>query len=472
MNSCERVCQLISDPNIKLIDVLLNQEIRGALETDRSGRIVRYFFDHLSELIDYGFGLIEANQIAQTGAFIVLQILCRRNIEQHDEFHRKMLQFLHPDRVISQKSSTIFYKVVDQILRISRAKYFAKLPDPIKYFEYLLSHIDNIAISEHIYLLACAEDNNTFHFLEQVQASKLIMASLKDNDYANEKLLTYARLMLDSPKIRFDSNILGVFTNNEVIDKLFDLGYNHKNYRISAMAFRIIKEVIDFMDPDDHDDDLIFQTTFSKTSNQYQGLCKFVQTGDLFLENKYRAVEIILTVLSFHVTAEKFVLDLAGFLFDQTLKHRHHAFIHRSFYNLFLGISNDEKSFEQFLTKYNIKSKILDYFEDESFENTSFKGYLHEMVVTIQRTIGNKVKDEGDEWSRFVKEEHAEMVRKLKTSYGGRINREPFQDDNYIQPDSRELAIKLFGRSFFTTLADQDREYEEEYDIGYEEESL
>lgn len=467
-----RITSIISNPNSSIIDLIKEDTIKTAIKR-QVPKLLDFILKHVGEFVDVAIGVIKTSVVIQKKALDLLLSNMQpftNQIQNSPEFASHIYAFISQEADFSEVDSTCFCKLIEFYMKDSDCGILNKLPKD-KFIPLLLSRVHHLSISNLMEIITCDTRKSMWKYIENTRVDQVIYNSFGNIDYINERLLNFFRNIICSAEL--GSPVLDLFTKKNSIARFFDFGYNATTH-VAAAAFRVVYEVLGLViyeEESEMQSNILFGTIFAETAENLEALCEFVQQDRPFLDDKYRAIELITAILQVYPDPEPCVVDMMKYLFKKFMELPFHTFLHQSFYNVMLKIGKDDKSLRLLIKKLNMYEEIIKAFDGYDHKQVSYIGHLYAISNYISKKLGPD--PENEEWNKFLEDKISQMRDVISKPFGGMMPNQYYQDDDdddYVTP--REAAISIFGKAFFFGGDDDEFEEEDFLDDDYDEEEL
>lgn len=469
--SLNRINAIINNPDSTIVDVIKEDTIRTALKRNVP-KLLDFIMKNAGDFVDIAIGVIKTNVAIQKKALDLLLSNTQpftSQMQNNPEFIAHLYNFIAQDNDFSEVDSTCYCKIIEFYMKDTDLGILNKL-QPGKFIPLLLRKIHHLSVSNLMEIITCDTRKSMWRYIENTHVDQAIYNAFGDVDYINERLLNYLRNIICSAEL--GSPVLDLFTKKASIAKFFDFGYNATAH-VAAAAFRVVYEVLGLViyeEESEMQSNILFGTIFAETAENLEALCEFVQQDRPFLDDKFRAIELISAIITVYPEPEQCLIDMMKYLFKKFMDLPYHTFLHQSFYNILLKLGKDEKSLRLLVKKLNLYEEILKAFDGYEHKQVSYIGHLYAMSNYIYKKLGQD--PENKEWNEFIENKIIPMREVISKPYGGLFPNQTYNDDDdddYVTP--REAALEMFGKAFFYGGEEEDFD-DEDLDEGYEEEDI
>lgn len=469
-----RMTTIMTDPQYTLVDLLNEDAIKTAVKR-QIPRIIDYFMKNAGLLVDIAFGVCEVPFIIQRRACELLISgfqPFQSQLQYNSDFLQHIYQFVAQETDFTENNGTCFTKIMEHYIKVTDCQILNKLPNRNNFLPAMLKKLHHLCIMNLIEIITCDPRKSMWTYLQSVHAELAMFNAFGDVDYLNERILNYMRNIVCSADN--GSPALDMFTDRKYTARFFNLGYN-ATPRVAAAAFRVIYEVLGLViyeEEGERETNILYDTIFKETAENLEALCEFATQEDKpFLEDNFRAIELIIAILTVYPEPEECVYEMMEKLFDEFFKYPNHTFLHESFYNLFLKVSKGCSNFNAFVERLGMREKIMERFEEKDMKLTCYCGHLYQMSNIIVKKLGKDPKNE--KWNKFYETTIEPMKKIISEPFGGLLPKQAFfdsdDDDEDITP--RDAAYKIFGKSFFLGEEEDDDDPDEEEEESVDDEN-
>ena len=449
----ERIIGITSDPDSKITDLLKDESLKTAIRRQVSD-VINYLKKNVGNLVDVALGVIPAPYPIKRTACEILKFdnnfrQLQQSFQSNPEFFNHIISFLTSKEDFDENNGSCFTSIMESYIK-NDPQILYKFPQREMFLPALIGQIQHLCITNFVEILTCDTRKSMWNYLENMHIERVLFNAFGTVDYLNERILNYMRNIVCSTDM--GSPVLDMFTEPACISKLFDFGYNGTTH-VSAAAFRVIYEVLGLViyeDENEREDNILFGTIFKETAENLEALCEFAaQQNKPFLEDKFRAIELITAIMTVYPEPEQCIYDLMKVLFDEFFRYPTHTFLHESFYNLFLKVSKGAPSLQPLVDQLQMYSKIMEGFDGKDCKLCSYIGHLYQMSNIIYKKLGEDPSN--TEWNDFYKKEIEGMKDVISVPFGGLLPNQGYRDDTDSDDDlsAREAAIQIFGKAFF-----------------------
>lgn len=433
VNSFENITAIIDGPNCTIERLLNASNFSEALKRQHA-KLVFFVNSNIVTFAKIAMNIIPNDKSSLALRLLVTQIPAfSPKVSQNTDFIEYMSKFLFELKDFSIIKLRNYCLTMQFFIKLTNGNFLLQFTNGADLFIKLLEYEQYLCIYDLINYITSDGHPLFTKYLETINATNILWDHIKKfrNDRIKYKFLTNVM-----SSISLDSEMLLFIADSDKFSIIFDDAVQTKDKYLSNSAMELIYEMCSHCDESESEDSSsLYQLVFMFLFDHLDQLSTFIADNSFFSSGKLKAIEIINGLLSIKEEMPQSVLDAAGSLFSQIFEYPLLSPLHCGCLSLFTVLSSTEieYDFEDFLTKFDVRNKIVHEFDNKSSDK-QYYGHLYKITELILENKSSKCVL--DYWIQYIKGPFTEMQKIINSNYGGdvpsRIQSMTGFDDRYI----------------------------------------
>lgn len=379
-----KINSLLADPNTPLPIILKVENFRGAFRKENT-KLCQYILLHITEFVDYAFGLIKNNNSnleIQSNALYALTTQSSnfsKQLTTNRTYLLKLMSFIKDDEPSDEYILTTFCFIFQFMIKLTDGFIFIHLPEKDKFISRLATHIMHNSIFDFLIFLSTSQNQVVIDYITNSQAVMKLLSSIDEKSNTEISVVMNKRIFQILTNI--SKNTKTTFLPNQIsrkhtiksiisycIQKRCSNGFLFLSYVCDFFRFKKIS--------------VILPQIIHSLSND---ICDFITDTTLpFIHSKQSALSLLTKSINSEKKLTDKIIEMASQLWTLFFENPCHSILHNSFLNFInVAASVDLK----IIDKIKIREKIVDAYEKRDKITATYWGHLHLISAIVLRSI-------------------------------------------------------------------------------------
>ncbi|EAY05279.1 hypothetical protein TVAG_020250 [Trichomonas vaginalis G3] len=328
----------------------------------------------------------------------------------------------------------IFYPNYFKILQFAiDSDFLSKVPDPSTFFQNLVKKIDNQCVLQFL----IKSISNKFDWLYKVDADKILMDKLNDEEYTVSCCLRLLLCFFDTAET---NDLIKRLCTPSNVKLLFEAGIDAPTCLIAEKSFSMLLNIYNFSDTTRPKPDAKspFQEILEILQENVKPLCDYIIRDQDFLADKRNAVELVYAVIETTSSCPECCFEVARYLFKLFFKQPTNSFLHSAFKDIIksiLALKSD--IWANFIDNLGIMQKMIDEHNNMNCITTTYHGFIIEISKEISEKISLTKIELPADWQNFITNTVDPTIKFYKQNYGGyvpKVSNDIILNPHFIEP--------------------------------------